>query len=381
MIPFANGVDVDEFVHTNILELLIKNKIMAIKKSNASNRTFKNLFRRKSRSSRNNSSSDIPHHPQLDEKKLNIAIVELPKLPFDEQPVIINIEDPIFTQGNLDSISLYNIEITGDRLIDYNLDVTHVPTKDDEAKNNYSSDNQSVNSSYTSFAAAAKTTNRSNVVAAAAKAQLPQQREEETEEDDEEFCLDYEFVEANLNRFRKHSLETVVPRVSKQSFRETRTGMNLDDQRFVKLCLSDSDISKTSNFLTKPQTANIQEECQVPLPKHSKKHKKRHKQQKRRAHRRTLEDVMGVEVIESDDLPERARWTIIFTAVLLLVMCLFLVGITLRMAPLIDDIVRQENERLKFQSMKVQLANKNLTELLLNAATASTNSSVLPTNN
>lgn len=42
--------------------------------------------------------------------------------------------------------------------------------------------------------------------------------------------------------------------------------------------------------------------------------------------------------MESDDLPERARWTIIFTAVLLLVMCLFLVGITLRMAPLIDDI-------------------------------------------
>lgn len=40
----------------------------------------------------------------------------------------------------------------------------------------------------------------------------------------------------------------------------------------------------------------------------------------------------------SEDLPDRARWTIIFTAVLLLVMCLFLVGITLRMAPLIDDI-------------------------------------------
>ncbi|EDS31181.1 conserved hypothetical protein [Culex quinquefasciatus] len=43
-------------------------------------------------------------------------------------------------------------------------------------------------------------------------------------------------------------------------------------------------------------------------------------------------------VIDPDDLPKRARWTIIATAFLLLIMCLFLVGITLRMAPIIDDM-------------------------------------------
>uniref|UniRef100_A0A182X4B1 Uncharacterized protein n=1 Tax=Anopheles quadriannulatus TaxID=34691 RepID=A0A182X4B1_ANOQN len=43
-------------------------------------------------------------------------------------------------------------------------------------------------------------------------------------------------------------------------------------------------------------------------------------------------------VIDPDDLPQRARWTIIATACLLLIMCLLLVGITLRMAPIIDDM-------------------------------------------
>lgn len=37
-------------------------------------------------------------------------------------------------------------------------------------------------------------------------------------------------------------------------------------------------------------------------------------------------------------MSQRARWTIIATACLLLLMCLLLVGITLRMAPLIDDM-------------------------------------------
>uniref|UniRef100_A0A182YFQ4 Uncharacterized protein n=1 Tax=Anopheles stephensi TaxID=30069 RepID=A0A182YFQ4_ANOST len=44
------------------------------------------------------------------------------------------------------------------------------------------------------------------------------------------------------------------------------------------------------------------------------------------------------QVIDPDDLPQRARWTIIATACLLLIMCLLLVGITLRMAPIIDDM-------------------------------------------
>lgn len=44
------------------------------------------------------------------------------------------------------------------------------------------------------------------------------------------------------------------------------------------------------------------------------------------------------QVIDPDDLPQRARWTIIATACLLLIMCLLLVGVTLRMAPLIDEM-------------------------------------------
>lgn len=49
-----------------------------------------------------------------------------------------------------------------------------------------------------------------------------------------------------------------------------------------------------------------------------------------------LEDQ--VKVIDPDELPQRARWTIVATACLLLFMCLLLVGITLRMAPIIDDM-------------------------------------------
>ncbi len=45
-----------------------------------------------------------------------------------------------------------------------------------------------------------------------------------------------------------------------------------------------------------------------------------------------------LQVIDPDDLPQRARWTIIATACLLLIMCLLLVGVTLRMAPFIDDM-------------------------------------------
>lgn len=47
---------------------------------------------------------------------------------------------------------------------------------------------------------------------------------------------------------------------------------------------------------------------------------------------------IGSQVIDPEDMSQRARWTIIATACLLLLMCLLLVGITLRMAPLIDDM-------------------------------------------
>ncbi|XP_063216769.1 uncharacterized protein LOC134527764 [Bacillus rossius redtenbacheri] len=43
-------------------------------------------------------------------------------------------------------------------------------------------------------------------------------------------------------------------------------------------------------------------------------------------------------VMDPEDLPKRARWTIIATACLLLLMSVLLVGVTLRMAPIIDEM-------------------------------------------
>lgn len=45
-----------------------------------------------------------------------------------------------------------------------------------------------------------------------------------------------------------------------------------------------------------------------------------------------------VPTLHPDDLPQRARWTIIITAGLLLITCMLLVGVTLRMAPVIDEL-------------------------------------------
>ncbi|XP_075165254.1 uncharacterized protein LOC142237745 [Haematobia irritans] len=69
------------------------------------------------------------------------------------------------------------------------------------------------------------------------------------------------------------------------------------------------------------------------------RHKKRHRHKKPKILVQDLE-TQEVKVIDPDDLPQRARWTIIATACLLLLMCLMLVGITLRMAPIIDDMAR-----------------------------------------
>ncbi|XP_071442747.1 SKI family transcriptional corepressor 2-like [Hetaerina americana] len=48
----------------------------------------------------------------------------------------------------------------------------------------------------------------------------------------------------------------------------------------------------------------------------------------------------------SEGLPPKARWAIVATACLLLLMSVLLVGITLRMAPVIDEMVRKENEQM-----------------------------------
>ncbi|XP_029725530.1 uncharacterized protein LOC109426613 isoform X1 [Aedes albopictus] len=107
------------------------------------------------------------------------------------------------------------------------------------------------------------------------------------------------------------------------------------------------------------------------VPEHRRRHKHRHHhhhrhcKKKRHKKRKILVhdlDDQSVKVIDPDDLPQRARWTIIATAFLLLIMCLLLVGITLRMAPIIDDMVRQENERLMRESLDRAKMIKNYTE-------------------
>ncbi|XP_050303988.1 uncharacterized protein LOC126741564 [Anthonomus grandis grandis] len=83
--------------------------------------------------------------------------------------------------------------------------------------------------------------------------------------------------------------------------------------------------------------------------------KRRRRRRKKRLKKRLalnahLVDTLGHETefktLHDDELPPRAKWTIVATACLLLFMCLLLVGITLRMAPIIDEIVREENEKL-----------------------------------
>ncbi|KAI5644399.1 hypothetical protein NE865_03506 [Phthorimaea operculella] len=66
-------------------------------------------------------------------------------------------------------------------------------------------------------------------------------------------------------------------------------------------------------------------------------------QQMRHKHRTLLvsaidEQAKVIHVLDPDELPRRARYTIMVTACLLLFLCLLLVGVTLRMAPLIDDM-------------------------------------------
>ncbi|KAK4881923.1 hypothetical protein RN001_005242 [Aquatica leii] len=81
-----------------------------------------------------------------------------------------------------------------------------------------------------------------------------------------------------------------------------------------------------------------------------KRKRHRRKRRRRRRHLKSHIEITSLPIseevkdIDPDELPQRARWTIVITACLLLFMCLLLVGITLRMAPIIDDMVRKENE-------------------------------------
>lgn len=70
--------------------------------------------------------------------------------------------------------------------------------------------------------------------------------------------------------------------------------------------------------------------------------RKRRRRKKKKARRKIALTAIPIEehvkVIDPEELPQRARWTIVATACLLLFMCLLLVGVTLRMAPIIDDM-------------------------------------------
>ncbi|XP_066582656.1 uncharacterized protein [Prorops nasuta] len=74
-------------------------------------------------------------------------------------------------------------------------------------------------------------------------------------------------------------------------------------------------------------------------------HRPRRKRKRRKQRIDPIED-QEEEIPDPEELPPRARWTIVATACLLLAMSLLLVGVTLRMAPIIDDMVRKENEQL-----------------------------------
>ncbi|XP_073984883.1 uncharacterized protein isoform X6 [Rhodnius prolixus] len=69
--------------------------------------------------------------------------------------------------------------------------------------------------------------------------------------------------------------------------------------------------------------------------------------------------VTKPKVVDPEDLPKRARWTIIITAGFLLLTCMLLVGITLRMAPIIDQMVHNQNEEL-MNSLHRQDFNESL---------------------
>lgn len=108
------------------------------------------------------------------------------------------------------------------------------------------------------------------------------------------------------------------------------------DDDFISLNIEDYD------------SLNQIEVTRMSVDKHAqrKKRRKRKKHRKKNNNNRLRVASMAVQMkmndhlkdLDEDELSKRARLTIILTACLLLFMCLLLVGITLRMAPLIDDM-------------------------------------------
>jgi hypothetical protein len=75
---------------------------------------------------------------------------------------------------------------------------------------------------------------------------------------------------------------------------------------------------------------------------HGNRKRKKRRKKKVDAERRVRRGERGG-ALDPEDLPKRARWTIIATACLLLLMSVLLVGVTLRMAPIIDEMGESDN--------------------------------------
>ncbi|XP_017891598.1 uncharacterized protein LOC108631894 isoform X1 [Ceratina calcarata] len=109
--------------------------------------------------------------------------------------------------------------------------------------------------------------------------------------------------------------------------------IHYDDDDYVALNVADE--------LEEEEIFSGTEKIEAPREKY---HRPRRKRKRKR--RRVETTVPQEELVDPDELPPRARWTIVVTACILLMMSLLLVGVTLRMAPIIDDMVRRENEEL-----------------------------------
>lgn len=101
--------------------------------------------------------------------------------------------------------------------------------------------------------------------------------------------------------------------------------IHYDDDDYVALNIADE--------LEEEEILSGTEKIEAPREKY---HRPRRKRKRKR--RKINNTGPQEELVDPEELPPRARWTIVATACLLLTMSLLLVGVTLRMAPIIDDM-------------------------------------------
>ncbi|XP_054015873.1 uncharacterized protein LOC128896534, partial [Hylaeus anthracinus] len=94
------------------------------------------------------------------------------------------------------------------------------------------------------------------------------------------------------------------------------------------------------NYVALNVADDLEEEILSGIEKIEEPREKYHRPRKKRKRKRHKVINAGPreELVDPEELPPRARWTIVATACLLLAMSLLLVGVTLRMAPIIDDM-------------------------------------------